>query len=94
MYTRLFYATVQPEKNAEAWKVLDDLLPRVRAHEGCLQVQVLEGGDDLVGITGWESKETLAAYADGEVARQLFTRLTPLLMGAPTTRSYETKVTM
>ena len=59
-----------------------------------MQVQVLEGRDDLVGITGWESQETLAAYADGEVARELFTRLTPLLMGAPTTRSYETKVTM
>jgi quinol monooxygenase YgiN len=94
VYTRLFYATVQPAKNAEAWTVLDELLPRIRAHEGCLQVQVLQGGDDLVGITDWTSKEALAAYADGDVARELFSRLTPLLMGAPTTRSYLTKVTI
>jgi quinol monooxygenase YgiN len=90
----LFYATVQPGKNAEAWQVLDELLPRIRGHEGCLKVQVLEGGDDLVGITDWESTEALAAYADGEVARELFSRLTPLLMGAPITRSYESRVTM
>jgi len=36
----------------------------------------------------------LAAYADGELARELFTRITPLFMGRPTARSYEVKLNL
>ena len=92
MYTRLFYATVQPGQGDEAWNVINDVLPKIRSSKGCLHVQVLQGGDDLVGITDWESTEVLSSYADGAVAQELFARLTPLLMGLPTTRSYEMKV--
>jgi quinol monooxygenase YgiN len=88
VYTRLFYATVQPSRGDEAWAVINDILPRIKASPGCLHVQVLQGGDDIVGITDWASTDALAGYADGDVAKDLFTRLTPLLMGMPTTRSY------
>jgi quinol monooxygenase YgiN len=94
VYTRLFYATVQPGKGAEAWDVLNDIVPKVKGSKGCLHVQILQGGDDVVGITDWESTEALSAYADGEVAQDLFSRLTPLLMGLPTTHSYEMKVNL
>ena len=89
MYTRLFYATIQPGQDDEAMSVVNSLLPRIRGSEGCLHVQILKGGEDLVGITDWASTAALSAYADGEVAKELFTRLTPLLMGVPTTRSYD-----
>ena len=42
-------------------------------------------------MSRWETTATLAAYADGEVARDLFTRITPLMLGRPTARSSEVK---
>jgi quinol monooxygenase YgiN len=89
MYTRLFYATVQPGHADEAQTVIDDLVPKIKGSRGCLHIQVLRGGDDIVGITDWESQDALAGYADGEIARELFSRLAPHLMGVPSTRSYE-----
>lgn len=38
-----------------------------------------------------KAKEALAAYANGEVARDLFTRITPLFLERLTVRSYEVK---
>jgi quinol monooxygenase YgiN len=92
MFTRLFYGTIQPGRGEDAWDVLHDIIPKVKGQQGCGQLQVLQSGDEIVGITSWETQEALAAYVDGDVARELFVRLTPLLMGKPTTRSYEVKV--
>ena len=91
MYTRLFYGTIQTGKEQEALAVLREFVDRIQNEPGCLLGQVLQNGNEIVGISSWESKETLAAYADGEVARELFTRITPLFMGRPTARSYEVK---
>jgi quinol monooxygenase YgiN len=92
VHTRLFYATIQPGRVADAMAVINHLVEKVRTQQGCMAIQVLQGGDDVVGITTWETDEDLAAYADGDVAREMFTRLTPLLMGMPQTKSYEVKV--
>lgn len=94
MYTRLFYGTIQSGKSDEAWSVLNDIIPKVKGESGCVLLQVLQGGDEIVGITSWATKEDLSAYANGEMAKELFTRLTPLLMGNPTTRSYDVKVNL
>ena len=91
MYTRLFYGTIQQGRADEVWAVFDDIIPRVKAQPGCGPLQVLVSGDEIVGISTWETQEALAAYVDGDVARELFSRLTPLLMGKPTSRSYEVK---
>ena len=56
--------------------------------------QVLQNGDEVVGISSWGTKEDLAAYADSALAKELFTRITPLFMGRPTARSYEVKVNL
>jgi heme-degrading monooxygenase HmoA len=64
----------------------------VKQQKGCVLNQVLQNGDEIVGISSWATKEDLAAYADGELARELFTRITPLFMGRPTARSYEVKL--
>ena len=92
MYTRLFYGTIQPGKANEALQVLTDFAQRVKQQKGCVLNQVLQNGDEIVGISSWATKEDLAAYADGELARELFTRITPLFMGRPTARSYEVKL--
>ena len=94
MYTRLFSGTIQPGKANEAWQVLNDFAQRVKQQRGCVLNQVLQNGDEIVGITSWETKEDLAAYADSELARELFTRITPLFMGRPTARSYEVKLNL
>jgi heme-degrading monooxygenase HmoA len=94
MYTRLFSGTIQPGKANEAWQVLNDFAQRVKQQRGCMLNQVLQNGDEIVGITSWATKEDLAAYADSELARELFSRITPLFMGRPTARSYEVKLNL
>ncbi len=94
MYTRLFYGSTQPGKANEALQVLKDFAQRVSQQRGFVLNQVLQNGDEIVGISTWATKEDLAAYADGEVAKELFTRITPLLMGRPTARSYEVKLNL
>ena len=91
MHTRLFYGTIQSGKEEEALKLLNDFVDRVKELSGCLLAQLLQNGNEIVGISMWETKEDLAVYADGEVARELFTRIAPLFMGRPTVRSYEVR---
>ena len=91
MFTRLFYGTVQPGKEAEAIALLSEFVDRAKTLPGCLLGQLLQTGNEIVGISTWATKEDLAAYADGEVARELFTKITPLFMGRPTVKSYEVK---
>lgn len=94
MYTRLFSGTIQPGKAEEAWQVLNEFAQRVKQQRGCVLNQVLQTGNEIVGITTWETKEDLAAYADSELAKELFTRITPLFMGRPTARSYEVRLNL
>jgi quinol monooxygenase YgiN len=94
MHTRLFYGEIQPGKAEEAWKVLEEFANRVKQQNGCVLNQVLQNGDEIVGITSWETQQDLAAYADGEVARELFKRIMPLFMGMPTVRTYEVKLNL
>jgi len=92
MYTRLFYGTIQPGRAEEVWAVFDDIIPKVKAQDGSGPLQVLVSGDELVGMSTWETQEALASYVDGDLSRELFVRLAPLLMGMPTTRSYEVRM--
>ena len=94
MYTRLFSGTIQTGKADEAWQVLNDFAQRVKQQRGCVLNQVLQTGNEIVGITTWETKEDLAAYADSELAKELFARITPLFMGRPTARSYEVRLNL
>ncbi len=94
MHTRLFYGTIQSGKENEAWEVLHEFAHRVKQQRGCVLNQVLQNGNEIVGITNWETQEDLAAYADSEVARELFKRIAPLFMGVPTVRSYEVKLNL
>jgi heme-degrading monooxygenase HmoA len=64
MYTRLFYRTIQSGKEKEALTVLNEFVDRVKQLRGCLLAQLLQSGNEIVGISTWETKETLAAYAD------------------------------
>lgn len=91
MYTRLFYGSVQPDKETEALTILSEFVDRVKTLPGCLLGQLLQTGNAIVGISTWETKQDLAAYTDGEVARELFTKITPLFMGRPTVQTYEVK---
>jgi quinol monooxygenase YgiN len=91
MHTRLFYGTIQSGKEQEALTLLSEFVDRAKQLRGCLLAQLMQSGNEIVGLSTWETKEDLAAYADGEVARELFSRITPLFMGRPTVRSYEVK---
>jgi quinol monooxygenase YgiN len=94
MYTRLFYAEIQQGKEEQAWKILDEFVPRVKARPGCIFNQTLRSGAHVVGITSWKTNEELAKYADSELARELWRRITPFLMGVPVARTYEVRMNM
>jgi len=94
MHTRLFYGEIQQGKADEAWQVLEEFALRVKQQKGCLLNQVLQNGNEIVGITSWETLQDLAAYAESELARELFGRIGPLFIGMPTVRSYEVKLNL
>ncbi len=94
MYTRLFYGTIQTGKTDEALQVLKEFAQRVSQQHGFVLNQVLQNGNDIVGISTWATQADLAAYADSALAKELFTRITPLFMGIPTARSYEVKLNL
>jgi quinol monooxygenase YgiN len=94
MHTRLFRGEIQAGKEEEAWQVLNEFAHRVKQQKGCILNQVLRSGREIVGVSTWESQADLAAYADGDVARELFRRITPLFMGMPTARTYEVKLNL
>ena len=56
--------------------------------------QTLCSGTHVIGITSWKTNEDLAQYADSELARELWSRITPLLMGAPVARTYEVRMNL
>ena len=94
MHTRLFYAEIQPGKEEEAWKVLDEFVPLVNKRRGCIFNQTLRSGSHMVGISSWQSQEELAQYADSELARELWSRITPFLMGVPVARTYQVRMNL
>jgi quinol monooxygenase YgiN len=94
MYTRLFQGEIQPGKEDEAWQVLSDFARRVKMQKGCVLNQVLRSGREIVGVSTWETQAELAAYADGEIARELFRRIAPLFMGMPSVRTFEVRLNL
>ncbi len=94
MHTRLFFGQIQQGKYDEAWQILSEFAQRVKQQKGCILNQVSRNGNDIVGITSWETPEDLAAYANGEIARELFRRITPLFMGMPRVQTYEVKMNL
>ena len=94
MHTRLFYGTIQSGKENEAWEVLHEFAHRVKHQRGCVLNQVLQNGNEIVGITSWQTQQDLASYAEGDLARELFKRITPLFMGMPTVRTYEVRLNL
>jgi hypothetical protein len=56
--------------------------------------QILQSGNEIVGITSWQTQQDLASYAEGELARELFRRITPLFMGMPTVRTFEVRLNL
>jgi heme-degrading monooxygenase HmoA len=94
MHTRLFSGHIQQGKAEEAWQVLNEFARRVKQQKGCILNQVLQTGNEVVGITTWETQQDLAAYADSDLARELFKKIGPLLLGMPTARTYEVRLNM
>ncbi len=94
MHTRLFSGHIQQGKADEAWQVLNEFALRVKQQKGCILNQVLQTGNEIVGITTWETQEDLTAYADSALARELFKRIGPLFMGMPTARTYEVRLNL
>lgn len=90
MHTRLLFGTVRPGRLEDARKIFAETADKVkRQYPGCLLIQVLESGQDIVAFTSWGTREELARYAAGDLAKEHFARLAPLLMGAPSVKSYE-----
>ena len=71
MYTRLFFGEIQQGKAEEAWQILSEFAQRVKQQKGCVLNQVLQSGNEIVGISSWETQQDLASYAEGELAREL-----------------------
>ena len=55
MHTRLFYGTIQSGKEQEALELLNEFVDRAKRLRGCLSTQLLQNGNEIVGISTWET---------------------------------------
>ena len=58
MYTRLFFGTIQQGKADEASAHLSDFAQRIKQQYGCVLNQVLQNGNEIVGVSTWATKKT------------------------------------
>lgn len=72
MIVRLVSLRVDPERAAEFKKYFERLYDHIRAHAGCLFLQLVEdiqGQGDFFTISEWENAEVLEAYRTGSFFR-------------------------
>jgi len=92
MYCRVLEAKAKPGQVEAAIRVLQDRLEHVRKVSGFLFVQIMQEGDDLIAVSSWRTIKDLRAYAEGQLAQDLLTQLTPLCVALPRVRTFDLRL--
>jgi hypothetical protein len=91
MFARSVSFRLKPGRSTEFTKTFDkDVLPVLRKQKGFQDeiALVAPGGEDAVGISVWDLKESAETYARGSYEAVLKI-LQPLIEGTPQVRTYE-----
>ncbi len=92
MYCRVLEGKLLPNRGAEAVKIVKEQVNKVKEARGFQFAQALQGEDDFIVVSSWQSEKDLHAYAESDIAHEVLSRLSPLLVGAPTVRTFAIKL--
>lgn len=88
-FCRVLEGKLKPERVATAIHLVNDRLERIRKTPGFLFVQVMRQGNEFIAVSSWKTLRDLRGYADGPLAQDLLTELTPLCLELPQARTFE-----
>ena len=92
MHYRVLVGKIQPGKEAEALRVLEQKVEAIRKATRLLFVQVLQSDDEIMVMSSWKTAKDLQGYAGSELALSMMSRLSPLFAAPPQIKSYEVKL--
>lgn len=88
-FCRVLEGKLKSERVATAIHLVNDRLERIRQVPGFLFVQVMRQGNDFIAVSSWKTLRDLRGYAEGPLAQDLLTELTPLCVEPPQARTFE-----
>jgi quinol monooxygenase YgiN len=83
--------TARPERVDDVRALLSELIEPTRKEAGCIRYELLQNKSDPTDFTfveEWENDDALDAHAASEHIKQVASRLTDLITGAPDIRKY------
>lgn len=92
MYCRVLEGKLLPGRGAEAVEIIKQQTNHVRENRGFLFAQALQSGDDFLVVSSWRSEKDLRAYVESDLAHNVLTHLSPLMMESPTARNFAMKL--
>lgn len=92
MYCRILEGTLLPNRGAEAVEIVKQQADKVKEARGFQFAQALQSGDDFIVVSSWRSEKDLHAYEESHIAHEVLSRLSPLLVGRPTVRTFAIKL--
>jgi heme-degrading monooxygenase HmoA len=92
MYCRILEGKLLPNRGAEAVEIVKQQADKVKEARGFQFAQALQSDDDFIVISSWRSEKDLRAYAESDIAHGVLSRLSPLLVGDPTVRTFQMKL--
>ncbi|MBM4256308.1 MAG: hypothetical protein FJ147_10460 [Deltaproteobacteria bacterium] len=91
-YCRVLEGTVRPGQLETAMQIAQERLEVIRKVSGFLFVQIMTSGDEFIAVSSWRNSQDLQAYAESDLARNLFKDLTPLCIAPPRARTHELRL--
>ena len=92
MFCRVLEATVQPGKMEQALAIISQQVEKVKSTGGFLFAQAMQSDDDILVVSSWRTEKDIRGYAASDLARDMFVRLSPLLVESPTIKNFAMKL--
>jgi heme-degrading monooxygenase HmoA len=92
MYCRVLEGRTHSGKITEAIELVAEQIEKVKRTGGFMFVQALQSEDDLLVVSSWRTEKDLRGYAESELAHELLSRLSSLMVEKPTVRNFAMKL--
>jgi heme-degrading monooxygenase HmoA len=84
----MFGGQAKPGKMSTVLRVVSEQSEKVKTIPGFLFAQVLQNGDEMLVVSSWRTERDVRTYMHSALAQETLTRLAPLLVCAPTVKTF------
>lgn len=80
MIVRIVHLKIEPEKIADALRLISGVAPKVRGMEGCTYLEILrdvKSGNSVTTYSHWDSESDLNSYRHSEVFKEFWSLVKP-----------------